>query len=73
MLDIEPVFTMCASPPEAAICSRIRGTNAWMPWTTPKTLTPNSHCQSSGVVEAISPTEITPALLHSRWTAPKAS
>jgi hypothetical protein len=54
--------------------SIIRGTKACTPWATPKTLTPKVHRQSLGVVSHTSPPGgPTPALLHSTWTAPKAS
>ena len=63
----EVLMTIPSSPPAS-----MRGTNAWMPWATPKTLTPNVHFQSLGVESHTSPPGgPTPALLHSTWTAPK--
>src|SRR3954447_8501846 len=49
------------------------GTKLWTPWITPHRFTPSSHFQSEMVHCQISPPVATPALLWSRWTAPKAS
>ena len=52
----------------------MRGTNDWMPWTTPITLTPCTQRQSLTVVSQISDDGApTPALLHRRWHAPNVS
>src|SRR5215472_13572711 len=48
----------------------IRGTNASMPWITPHRLTPITHSQSWWVADSSPPCTVTPALLHSTWTAP---
>ena len=52
----------------------MRGTNAWMPWTTPITLTPCTQRQSFTVVShTVEDGAPTPALLHSTWHAPNRS
>src|SRR3954467_12657337 len=64
----EPVFTMCPSP-----SSIMRGTKLRRPFITPKRLTPTSQRKSSSEKSQMRPTGETPALLHSRCTAPKVS
>ncbi len=44
-----------------------------MPWITPHTLTPSTHCQSRMLFSQISPPEPTPALLNTRCAAPNAA
>src|SRR5882724_3348687 len=51
----------------------MRGTKLRNPSTTPITLIPNVHFQSSSVAVQIGPAVPTPALLKSRWHAPKRS
>src|SRR5882724_9849308 len=51
----------------------MRGTKLRNPSTTPITLIPNVHFQSSSVASQIGPAVPTPALLKSRWHAPKRS
>jgi hypothetical protein len=66
----DDVLITTPSSPDASI----RGTNAWMPWATPNTLTPKVQRQSLGVDSHTSPPGgPTPALLHSTWTAPWAA
>ena len=57
----------------APSAARIRGTKERTQWTAPKRLTPKVQRQSSSGVSMSGATVITPALLHSRWTAPNAS
>ena len=66
---IEPVLTMCASPS----CSRMRGTKACAPCTTPITFTRNSQSQSASVLSSIEASMSTPALQKSRLTSPNSS
>lgn len=62
----DPVFTTWPSP-----CSTSRGTKVRMPWTTPQRLTPSTQRHSSAEVTQLRPNvPATPALLHTRWTAP---
>src|SRR5580700_2313244 len=51
----------------------MRGTNARMPWTTPKRFTPRIHSQSRSGTCHIGPPMPMPALLHTTCTLPNAS
>ena len=63
----EDVFITKPSCP----ASSMRGTKLWMPWATPCTFTPCTHCQSLGSVsQTLKFGAPTPALLHSTWHAP---
>ncbi len=59
---------MCPSP-----CSWSSGRKVRTPWITPQRLTPSTHSQSASETDSKAPPEPTPALLHTTWTAPKAS
>ena len=62
----DTVLTMCPS----VSCSIMRGTNSWMPCSTPHTFTPSSQAKSSSPRVHMWPPWKTPALLHSTCTAP---
>src|SRR5262245_10560538 len=51
----------------------MRGTKTRTPWTTPQRLTPTTHSHSARVLSQMAASVPTPALLQSKWTAPKAS
>src|SRR3954469_15453060 len=63
---MDAVLTTCPAPP----CASILGTNARIPWMTLHRSTPRTHRQSSTVSAQARALFTTPALLHSRWTAP---
>src|SRR5215207_9431172 len=65
----DAVFTMW---PPSALRSRW-GRKAWTPWMTPHRLTSTTHFQSFSVRSLMRPPPPTPALLHTRWTAPNRS
>src|SRR5437868_5569003 len=51
----------------------MRGTNAWMPWTTPIRFTSSTHFHSSSGALHTGPATATPALLKTACAAPKRS
>src|SRR3954469_13620262 len=63
---MDAVLTTWPAPP----CASILGTNARIPWMTLHRSTPSTHRQSSRVSAQARALFTTPALLHSRWTAP---
>ena len=58
---------MCPPSP----CSSMRGTNVWIPLTTPPSRTPRPQSQSSYRATVTGPRMPMPALLHSTCTLPK--
>ena len=67
----DDVFITWPGPP----CSSIAGTNALIPWSTPKTFTSMAQRQSFRWCSQSAPSDPDgiPALLHTRCTAPKRS
>ena len=69
--DSRPATEAVLTTWQSASCRSMMGRNTRTPWITPQTLTPSTHSQSATVFSHTTPPGPTPALLHSRCTAPK--